>query len=278
MGAISIQTNVASMQARHALSSTQRTLETSLQRLSSGFRINSAKDDAAGLAISENLRSEVRSLNQAVRNANDGLSVVNTAEGGMNEVSAILVRMRELSVQAASDTVGSAERGFIDQEFDALKAEITRIGEVTQFNGQSLIDGTLSAAGLDFQIGTDATADSRLTMTVADMRADALTLTTAIGVDTKAKAQAAMTAIDAAISSVSSQRASLGAYGNRLQSTVNNLQVTVENLTAANSRIRDVDVASETSSFARSQVLVQAGVSMLAQANSTPMSALQLLG
>ena len=277
MGAISIQTNVSAMRAHHALSRTQRSLETSLQRLSSGFRINTAGDDAAGLAISENLRADIRSLHQAVRNASDGLSMVNTAEGGMNEVSAMLVRMRELSVQAAPDTLGSTERGFLDQEFDALKSEITRVAEVTQYNGQSLLDGTLSATGLDFQIGIGAGSDSRLTVTMADVRADALTLTTAIGVDTKAKALSAITAIDAAISTVSTQRASLGAYGNVLQSSVNNLQVTVENLTAANSRIRDVDVASETAAFARSQVLVQAGVSMLAQANSTPLSALQLL-
>jgi flagellin len=279
MGGISIQSNVSALRAQNALGQSQLGLQKSLERLSTGYRINSASDDAAGLAISDNLRADIRSLGQAVRNANDGMSVVSTAEGAMNEVSNILVRMRELSVQGASDSVGATERGYLDQEFGQLKSEIDRIVNTTEYNGQKLLDGTISATGLDFQIGSKNNADSRLTVTVGDVGASSLGLgTTASGVSTKTKAQATMSTIDTAITSLSTQRAKLGAYANRLQSTINNLNVSVENLTAANSRIRDVDVASETASFARSQVLMQAGVSMLAQANSAPMSALRLLG
>jgi len=279
MSGISIQTNVSALRAQNALSSSQLGLQKSLERLSTGYRINSASDDAAGLAISDNLRADIRSLGQAVRNANDGMSVVSTAEGAMNEVSNILVRMRELAVQGASDSVGTTERGYLDQEFGQLKSEIDRIVSTTEYNGQKLVDGTISASGLDFQIGSANNSDSRLTVTVGDVGASSLGLgTSASGVSTKAKAQATMSTIDSAITSLSTQRAKLGAYANRLQSTINNLNVSVENLTAANSRIRDVDVASETASFARSQVLMQAGVSMLAQANSAPMSALRLLG
>ena len=279
MSGISIQTNVGAMRAQSALGRSQVGLQQSLQRLSTGFRINSAADDAAGLGISENLRADIRSLNQANRNANDGLSVVNTAEGAMNEIGNILVRMRELSVQAASDSLGSSERGYLDQEFGQLKSEVDRIVDTTEFNGQKLIDGTISATGLDFQVGMANNANSRLAVTVGDVGSSSLGLgTTSTGVSTKAKAQTTMSVIDSAITTLSTQRAKLGAYANRLQSTINNLSVSAENLSAANSRIRDVDVASETASFARSQVLQQAGVSMLAQANSAPMSALRLLG
>lgn len=279
MSGISIQTNVSALRAQNALSRSQIGLQTSLSRLSTGFRINSAADDAAGLGISENLRADVRSLSQAVRNANDGMSVVSTAEGAMNEVSNILVRMRELSVQGASDSVGSTERGYLNQEFGQLKSEIDRIVATTEYNGQKLVDGTISATGLDFQVGSSNNVNSRLSVTIGDVGITSLGLgATSSGVDTKAKAQAMMSTIDTALTSLSTQRAKLGAYANRLQSTINNLNVSVENLTAANSRIRDVDVASETAALARSQVLMQAGVSMLAQANSAPMSALRLLG
>lgn len=279
MSGISIQTNVGALRAQNALARNQLGLQTSLARLSSGFRINSAADDAAGLGISENLRADIRSLSQAVRNANDGMSVVSTAEGAMNEVSNILVRMRELAVQGASDSVGSTERGYLNQEFGQLKSEVDRIVATTEYNGQKLVDGTISATGLDFQVGSANNANSRLTVTIGDVGVTSLGLgATSSGVDTKAKAQAMMSTIDTAITSLSTQRAKLGAYSNRLQATINNLNVSVENLTAANSRIRDVDVASETASFARSQVLMQAGVSMLAQANSAPMTALRLLG
>lgn len=277
MSMMSLQTNVSALRAQNSLGKTQQTMTKSLQRLSSGFRINNAQDDAAGLAISENLRADIRSLHQAIRNGNDGLSVINVAEGAMNEVGNILVRMRELSVQSASDTLGSTERGYIDQEFTQLRSEIDRIVSSTEFNGQKLIDGTISSAGLDFQIGTENDSASRLNVKLNDVDAQALSLT-AVSLDTKSNAQSAMSSIDSAISSLSTQRAKLGAYANRINSTVSNLNVSVENLTAANSRIRDVDVASETASFARSQVLVQAGVSMLAQANAAPQVAMRLLG
>jgi flagellin len=277
MSSISLQTNVASLRSQHALSGSQRSLETSLQRLSSGYRINSAADDAAGLGISENLRADVRSLHQAIRNANDGMSIVNVAEGALNEVSNILIRMRELAVQGATDSVGGTERGYLNQEFGHLRSELDRIVSVTEFNGQKLLDGTISATGLDIQIGTDTSSGSRLTISVGDVGSDALAIS-ALGVDTKTGARAAMSALDSALTSLSTERAKLGAYSNRLSSTIANLNVSVENLTAANSRIRDVDVASETANMARSQVLVQAGVSMLAQANSAPMAAVRLLG
>ncbi len=274
---ISIQSNVSSLRAQNALSTNVTSLEKSLQRLSTGYRINSAADDAAGLGISENLRSDIRALQQSARNANDGMSFVSVAEGAMSEVGNILVRMRELSVQAASDTVGSTERGYLNTEFGELRSELDRIVTATEFNGQALIDGTISSTGLDFQIGGENDASSRLTITVEDVGAEALSISS-LGLDSKTNARAAMSALDAAITTVSGQRAKLGAYANRLTSTIANLSVSLENLTAANSRIRDVDVASETASFARAQVLQQAGVSMLAQANSAPMSALNLLG
>lgn len=272
-----LNSNLSAMRAQSALSKSQNAMQASLQRLSTGYRINSAQDDAAGLAISENLRSDIRSLDQATRNANDGLSVVNVAEGAMNEVGNILVRMRELAVQASSDSVGSSERGFIDLELDALKSEVDRISNVTEFNDQKLLDGSISATGLEFQVGVQNSSDNRTTVMVADMGQTSLGINGA-DVSTKANAQTAMSTIDSAITTLSTQRAKLGAYANRLQSCINNLSVSSENLTAAASRIRDVDVASETAAFARNQVLVQAGVSMLAQANAVPQSALRLLG
>lgn len=277
MSGISIQTNTASMGAQRALGGSQSALNTSLQRLSTGYRINSASDDAAGLAMSENLRADIRSLDQAQRNANDGLSVVNVAEGAMNEVGNILVRMRELSVQASSDSVGDTERGYINEEFSQLKSEIGRIASVTEYNGTKLLDGSISATGLEFQIGIENSSDNRATVLVADVGQTGLGVNSA-SVSSQSNAQTAMSTIDSAINTLSTQRAKLGAYANRLQSSVNNLAVSAENLTAANSRIKDVDIASETANFARNQVLVQAGVSMLSQANSAPMSALRLLG
>ncbi len=273
---IVLNSNLSAMQAQGALSKSQSAMQQSLQRLSTGYRINSASDDAAGLAISDNLRADIRSLDQAARNANDGLSIVNVAEGAMNEVGNILVRMRELAVQSSSDSVGDSERGFIDLEFEAMKEEVSRISTVTEYNGQKLLDGSISAAGLEFQVGVQNTSDNRTTIMVSDVGASGLGLDSA-DLGSQSNAQTAMGTIDAAITTLSTQRAKLGAYANRLQSTINNLNVSSENLTAANSRIRDVDVASETASFARNQVLVQAGVSMLAQANAVPQSALRLL-
>jgi flagellin len=251
----------------------------SMQRLSSGLRINSGADDAAGLAISEKLKSQIRSMGQAQRNANDAVSLMQTGEGAMNEISAMLIRMRELSVQSSTDTVGSVERGFLQQELGQLRNEIDRIAEVTEFNGIALLDG--SATGLDFQVGVNNTTNDRITTNIADMHATALgggTALSALNIDTKAGAQSALGVLDEAITDVSSARANIGSLQNRLQTTIANLATARENLTAANSRIRDVDVASESANMTKANILMQAGVSVLAQANQQPSVALSLLG
>ncbi|AJE02397.1 flagellin N-terminal helical domain-containing protein [Geobacter pickeringii] len=275
--ALTVNTNIASLNAQRNLSTTQTALNRSLQRLSSGLRINSAADDAAGLAISEGMRSQIRSMNQAVRNANDGVSLVQTAEGALNEVSNILQRMRELATQSATGTVSSDQRTYIDNEFTQLKSEIDRIASATQFNGTSLFT---SAAGqtVSFQVGPGATTNDTIAVTISAAGASSIGVGTAsVSGATGAAATAALTAIDSAITNVSNIRGTLGAVQNRLQSTINNLQVSVENLSAAESRIRDVDVASETAALTRAQILTQAGTSILSQANQTPQSALSLL-
>lgn len=277
MSMLSLNTNIPSLNAHRALTGTQGRLTQSLQRLSTGYRINWAGDDAAGLAVSEKLGASVRSLGQAERNANDALSVVHTAEGGLQEISNMLVRMRELAVQAASDTLGSNERGYLDLEFDSLKSEINHITNTTEFNGQKLIDGGISATGLDFQVGMRNTSYDQISLTIDNCSATSLGMGTSVGVTTQTAATQCMSIVDTAIDTLSSQRAELGAVGNRISSTINNLAISRENLTAAQSRIRDVDVAMETSSLARSQVLVQAGVAMLAQANQAPQMMLSLL-
>jgi flagellin len=250
-----------------------------MQRLSSGFRINSAQDDAAGLGISERLKSQIRGLGQASRNASDGLSVVQTAEGVMSEISDILIRMRELSVQSASDSVTGTERAYINTEFTELKSEIDRLVKSTKYNGETLLDGSYS--GKDFQVGFekgDAT-DFVIEVTIAKVNASGLSINSSLAlVSTKTGANIAMAALDAALDSLNSARATLGAKGNRLMSAAAAVDVTRENLSAANSRIRDTDVAIETSNFAKQQVLMQAGVSMLSQANAAPQLALRLLG
>jgi flagellin len=244
-----------------------------MQRLSSGLRINSASDDAAGLAISENMRARVRSMNQAVRNANDGVSLLQTAEGALNETGNILTRMRELATQAATGTVSSEQRTYIDNEFTQLKAEINRIASATQFNGSNLLDGTSTTS---FQIGPGSTTNDSIAVTIAAADTGTIGVSTS-SVNTQAGATAALNAIDNAIKSVSSSRGSLGAVQNRLQSTIANLQVAVENTSAAESRIRDVDVAAETAALTRAQVLSQAGTAILSQANQAPQTALSLL-
>jgi flagellin len=264
--------------AQRHVGQTQSSLNRSLARLSSGFRINSATDDAAGLGVSEVLKSQIRTLAQASRNASDGLSVVQTAEGAMGEVSSALLRMRELSVQAASDNITDKERGYINTEFSELKAEVDRIGKSTKFNGSALIDGTFKTTGLDFQVGHENGTDFRITVTIADVTTTGLGLVAADAVDTKANAQAVMAKLDTSLDSLNTARAGLGAKANRLQTASSAVDVMRENLAAANSRIRDTNVAEETSAFARSQVLMQAGVSMLAQANAQPQLALSLLG
>jgi flagellin len=251
-------------------------LNSSLQRLSSGYRINGAMDDAAGLGVSERMRAQIRGLAQASRNASDGLSVVQTAEGAMGEISGILIRMRELTVQSASDSITDTERGYLDTEFQDLTSEINRITESTKFNGNTLLDGTFATTGLDFQVGYESGADFKITVTIADVSATGLSLTGAV--DTKANSLTAMGAIDTALDNLNTARAGLGSKGNRLVAAGSAVDVMREGISAANSRIRDTDIAAETSAMSRAQVLMQAGTSMLAQANSQPQLALSLLG
>jgi flagellin len=276
--ALVINTNVASLNAQRNLNTTQLQLSKSMERLSSGLRINRAGDDAAGLAISQNMQANIRSMNQAVRNANDGISLVQTAEGALNETSNILLRMRELATQAANGVLSQSQRDNIQVEFGNLQQEIDRISAVTDFNGKKLLNGDLSA-GTSLQVGTGTTANDTVSVTVG--KADTATLSvgsSAAAVSTQAAAQASLTAIDSAIQLVSTARGNLGAVQNRLQSTINNLQVAVENTSAANSRIVDVDVAAETANMTKAQILAQAGVSVLSQANQSPQLALKLLG
>ncbi|MBC8423202.1 flagellin FliC [bacterium] len=271
-----INTNVASINAQRNLSNTTMKLNKSLERLSSGLRINRAGDDAAGLAISENLKSDIRAYEQSARNAADGISMVQVAEGAMAEVSDILIRMRELAQQAANETLGASERGYLDDEFQALESEINRISEFTEFNGTDLLDGTDTAAR-EIQVGLDATDvitidfTNDVDSTGLGINSDVLT-----GAD-NTNASAAIANIEAAISDLSSYRAGFGASQNRLESAIRSVNNAVENLSAANSRIRDVDIAAETSSMTSSQILQQAGVSVLMQANMTPQMALMLL-
>ncbi|MCP4679844.1 MAG: flagellin FliC [Deltaproteobacteria bacterium] len=275
-----INTNVGAINAQRNLGRTQSSLSTSMARLSSGMRITAAKDDAAGLAISEKLRGQIRGLAQAERNANDGISMVQTAEGALNEVGGALIRMRELAVQASTGTLGDTERDYLEDEFLALVSEIDRIAAVTEFNGTQLLDGTAST-GVSFQVGLDNVVADTITASIGNTYASQLGTTGAIDdqhISTAALAKTSLAVIDAAIGDISNVRGDLGAVQNRLSITVNNLATQRENLSAANSRIRDVDVATETVSMTRSQILMQAGVAVLAQANQMPAMALSLIG
>jgi len=272
-----INTNVASLNAQRHLRGTRLGLDKSLEKLASGSRINRAGDDAAGLAISENLRAQVRGLVQAQRNAEDGVSLVQIAEGGLNEISNILIRLRELAVQAASDTIGPTERRFLNVEYEQLLQEVDRIASSTEFNGIPLLNGT--GAIFDIQIGTrNDPINDRLTFDAssADVNVAALGVNLT-SVSDKVSAQNSLSAIDQAIVSVSAIRADFGALQNRLQSTVNNLMISIENLSAANSRIRDTDIAAESSELTKNSILQQAGIAVLAQANNSDSMALQLL-
>lgn len=272
-----INTNTASLNAQRTLWGTKLGLDKSLERLSSGYRINRAGDDAAGLAISENLRAQIRGLKQASRNAQDGISLVQVAEGSMNEISSILIRLRELAVQAASDTIGPVERQFLNVEYDQLVSEIDRVADGTEFNGTQLLAGVGSI--LDFQVGTRNNPEiDRISFDASKADANSAALGVNLtSVADKASAQNSLTSIDNAIVSVSAMRADFGAIQNRLQSTVSNIQVNIENMSAANSRIRDVDVAEETSELTKNNILLQAGTSVLAQANQSSNVALSLL-
>jgi len=274
-----INTNVPSLVAQRNLRGNRVLLDRTLERLSSGSRINHAGDDAAGLAISETLRAQIRGLGQAERNAQDGISLIQVAEGGLVEISNILIRMRELGVQAASDTVGVRERKFLDTEFQQLGEEIDRISNSIEFNGNPLLNGNGSA--FEVQIGTkNNPLVDRIKLFdpyASNVNLVSLGLNLAT-VSDKTSAQNCLSSIDQALNSATSIRAEFGAMQNRLQSVINNLNVNKENLTAANSRIRDADLAEETSELTKAQILNQAGVSVLSQANSSVKSVLGLLG
>lgn len=272
-----VGTNVTALNAQRSLWGTKNSMDRSMSRLSSGYRINKASDDAAGLAISENLKAQIRGFKQANRNAQDGISMIQTAEGALSEVANILVRLRELGVQAASDTVGDRERALVSIEYNQLLDEVDRISAATEFNGTQLLAGIGDV--LDFQIGThNVDGVDRISFDSASADSSAL----ALGIDLtsvidKASAQDSLTQIDYAISFVNGLRADFGAIQNRLNSTIENLQASVENMSAANSRIRDADIAEETTELAKNNILLQAGTAVLAQANQQPGLALSLL-
>ena len=283
--AIRIFNNIASSNAQRILGVNNQRLATSIERISTGIRINKGADDAAGLAISEGLRSDIRALRQATRNANDGISLINVTEGALNEQSGILIRLRELASQAATGTVGSTERGTIQLEFSALRNELTRISQTTEFNGIALLDGGLasSASSTDnimIQIGIDNSENSRLNLNSAINLAavDASTLKiAALSVTGASEALTALNEINNAIGSVTAARGKVGAVQNRLQRSVSALAITAENLQAAESSIRDADIASEIAELTRNQILVQTSTAMVGQSNLIPQSVLQLL-
>jgi len=271
-----VQTNVASLNGQRNLSSSTNALSTSMQRLSSGMRINSAKDDAAGLQISNRLTSQINGLGVAQRNAQDGISMAQTAEGALGESTAILQRMRDLAVQSANGSNSDEDRLSLNKEVTALQTELTRIAEKTSFGDRSLLQGSFGG-GVEFQVG--AKANETITVTIGSMGASAIGVSAgAVGVSTAASAQNAIDKIDTAIATIDSQRADLGAIQNRFEHTISNLANVQENVSASRSRIRDTDFATETAAMTRNQILQQAGTSILAQANQLPQSALSLLG
>ena len=272
--ALVIQTNVGSLQAQKNLASTQMLLSTSFNKLSSGYRINTAKDDAAGLAISESLKSQVRSLTVAERNAGDAISMAQTAEGALGELSTILIRLRELATQSANGALQSSDRAFIATEFTNLQSEMKRIMTSTRFNGQQLITSAASEVG--FQVGINNATEDRIMVTFGGVNLASLTNSTSVS-GSAGSARSALDVIDASLTRVSTARARFGAVMNRLETTASNIQTVRLNLSAANSRIRDVDVAQESADQSRNQVLLQAGTSVLAQANQSPQQALSLL-
>ena len=282
---IRIFNNIASINSQRILGANNDRLAQSVERISSGIRINRAADDAAGLAISEGLRSDIRATRQAVRNANDGISVINITEGALNEQASILIRLRELASQASTGTVGSTERQTIQLEFDALRLEIDRIAATTEFNGQKLVDGSLASSvssgnQIFIQVGIDSSADSRINLntsinltavTSSSLSIDTLSVTSSEG------ALSALDSINTSIATVTQGRGKVGAVQNRLARTISNLSITVENLVAAESQMRDADIAHEVAMLTRNQILVQASTAMVGQANLIPQSVLQLL-
>ncbi len=292
---VRIFNNIPSLNAQRLLGINNDRLSTSIERIASGIRINRGADDAAGLAISESLRSDIRALRQAGRNASDGISLINVAEGALNEQAGILIRLRELASQAATGTVGSTERQTIQLEFDALRKEIDRIASTTEFNGQGLIDGSLSvaASAVIVQIGIDNTADSRIDLnqeinltavssstlatTSTNNNVAVGTLLSALSVTSAAEALTSLGAVNDFLSAVTSARGKVGAVQNRLVRSISNLSISIENLQAAESAIRDADIAEEVALLTRNQILVQSATAMVGQANLLPQSVLQLL-
>ena len=278
--ALSVVTNVASIRSQRNLAKVTNSTAKNIERLSSGLRINRAGDDAARSAVSAQMSALELGLKQADRNANDNISLVQTAEGALNEVGGIVTRMRELAVQAANEgTMDSTERGYLDQEFTLLRSELDRIVNVTEYNGQKLVDGSISgtANALDFQVGMNNTANDRISLSVAN------TSSTGLGINddnlaSATGAQQAIDALDTALATINTERSTLGSTQNRLEMTISNLGNMYENMASANSRLKDVDVAAETAKFTRNQILSQAATSMLAQSNSLPQSALSLIG
>jgi flagellin len=276
--ALGIMTNNASLTAQNNVSQTSQMMSKSIARLSSGLRVQSAADDAAGMAVSEGMRAQLRGFQQAARNANDGVSMLQTAESGYQSVSDSLGRMRELAVQAGNDSITDTERAYINTEFQDLSSEIDRVSNSVEYNGIKLMDGTAGTAGtVTFQVGTRNTANDRVSVSLGDVDATALGVN-ASAVDTLANAQTAIDDIDSALDTLATSRSNLGSNINHLSQASVHLGRTIENYGAAVGNIRDVDVAAESANFAKAQVLQQAGVSMLAQANATPGLALRLLG
>ena len=274
---LAIMTNMGSIAAQKNLSGSSRSMQKSIERLSSGLRLNSAADDAAGMAVATGLRAQLGGYQQASRNANDAVAIMNTAEGGLNSVSDTLIRLRELAVQSASDGITDTERGYIETEFDDLVQEINRVSNVTEYNGVKLLNGTAGNSGaVVFQVGTRSSGNDRVNVTLSKMDASALGISGS-SVSTLAAAQSAIAEIDSGISTLASHRATIGSTINTLEGAMTNLGNTIQNVSTAVSQIRDADIASESAAFASSMVLQQAGVSMLAQANQAPNLALRLL-
>lgn len=284
-----INHNISSMITQNSLRTVNGSMQKSLEKLSTGLRINRASDDAAGLSVSEQLRTQVRGLGRAKANAQDGIALLNIAEGAANEISSILQRQRELAIQAANDTLTSTERGYLNQEFESLTNEITRISQATQYNGMTLMDGATGTFGVEggpsvLHIGANNNSSiDQMSVTIDGVSAMALGLTSAtaterIGISTQSSAMSAIDAVDVAIGSVNNMRSDLGAYVNRLDHAINNISNQEFNTQDAESRIRDVDFATESTHFTRNQILTQSATAMLAQSNATPQSALALIG
>lgn len=273
-----VNTNTQSLAAQRTLGVNNNAQKNSIEKLATGSRIVRAADDAAGLAISERMRGQIRSLNQGIRNANDGISMIQTAEGAMNEVSNMLIRFRELAMQGASDTISNTERGFIDKEVQQLKSEIQRIATSTEYNGTKLLNG--DAGVLEIQIGLkNNPEEDRFLFDAGQTKVTTDHLgVSSLNVSSKQDSQGSLEVIDNALNTVNENRATLGAMQNRLQSSVNNMQIYNENLSNGNSRIRDLDVAVESSELTKNNILTSAGISVLSQANQNPMAALKLIG